>query len=181
MKLIKNCSNVNSNITKINLSLNLITETIFNLLVDEDIYILLNKLSELDLSYNQIKFIQLEKYDSNWKIYENPLTKFIYYFPTLELLILKGTPIEEKLNEYIKKEVIIYMELVKKNVKGKLEKDLNEYRDIFEKKYLKINPKFHLKINDSITNKYVKRIKQVNAYDFNNLIFDNVKDETKDK
>jgi len=181
MKLIKNCSNINSNITKINLSLNLITENIFNLLVNEDIYILLNKLSELDLSYNQIKFIQLGNFNHNWKIYENPLTKFIYYFPTLELLILKGTPIEEKFNEYIKKEVIIYMELVKKNIKGTLEKDLFEYRDIFEKKYFKINPKFHLKINDLITNKYIKRIKQVNTYDFNNLIFDNVREETKDK
>ena len=78
MKLIKNCSNINSNITKINLSLNLITEKIFNLLVNEDIYILLNKLSELDLSYNQIKFIQLGNFNHNWKIYENPLTKFIY-------------------------------------------------------------------------------------------------------
>ncbi len=181
MKLIKNCSNINSNITKINLSLNLITENIFNLLVNEDIYILLNKLSELDLSYNQIKFIQIGNFNHNWKIYENPLTKFIYYFPTLELLILKGTPIEEKFNEYIKKEVIIYMELVKKNIKGTLEKDLFEYRDIFEKKYFKINPKFHLKINDLITNKYIKRIKQVNTYDFNNLIFDNVREETKDK
>ena len=73
------------------------------------------------------------------------------------------------------------MELVKKNIKGTLEKDLFEYRDIFEKKYFKINPKFHLKINDLITNKYIKRIKQVNTYDFNNLIFDNVREETKDK
>ena len=181
MKLIKNCSNINSNITKINLSLNLLTENIFNLLVNEDIYILLNKLSELDLSFNSIKFIQMTNYYPDWKIFENPLTKFIYYFPTLELLILKGTPIEEKLNEYIKKEVIIYMELILKNIKGKLEKDLFEFRDIFEKKYFKVNPKFRLKINDLITNKYVKRIKQVNTYDFNNLIFDNVKEEAKDK
>ena len=181
MKLIKNCSNINSNITKINLSLNLITENIFNLLVNQDIYILLNKLSELDLSFNSIKFIQMTNYYPDWKIFENPLTKFIYYFSTLELLVLKGTPIEEKFNEYIKKEVIIYMELVLKNIKGKLEKELIEYRDIFEKKYLKVNPKFHLKINDLITNKYVKRIKQVNTYDFNNLIFDNVREETKDK
>ena len=181
MKLIKNCSNINSNITKINLSLNLLTENIFNLLVNEDIYILLNKLSELDLSFNSIKFIQMTNYYPDWKIFENPLTKFIYYFPTLELLILKGTPIEEKLNEYIKKEVIIYMELILKNIKGKLEKDLFEYRDIFEKKYFKVNPKFRLKINDLITNKYVKRIKQVNTYDFNNLIFDNVREEAKDK
>ena len=181
MKLIKNCSNINSNITKINLSLNLLTENIFNLLVNEDIYILLNKLSELDLSFNSIKFIQMTNYYHDWKIFENPLTKFIYYFPTLELLILKGTPIEEKLNEYIKKEVIIYMELILKNIKGKLEKDLFEFRDIFEKKYFKVNPKFRLKINDLITNKYVKRIKQVNTYDFNNLIFDNVREEAKDK
>ena len=181
MKLIKNCSNINSNITKINLSLNLLTENIFNLLVNEDIYILLNKLSELDLSFNSIKFIQMTNYYPDWKIFENPLTKFIYYFPTLELLILKGTPIEEKLNEYIKKEVIIYMELILKNIKGKLEKDLFEFRDIFEKKYFKVNPKFRLKINDLITNKYVKRIKQVNTYDFNNLIFDNVREEAKDK
>lgn len=180
-KLIKNCSNVNSNITKINLSLNSITENIFNLFISEDIYVLLNKLSEFDLSFNSINFIGLKKYNNNWKIYENPLTKFIYYFPSLELLILKGTPIEEKLNEYIKKEVIIYMELVLKKIKGKLEKDLFEYRDIFEKKYLKINPNFHLKINDLITNKYVKRVKAVTTYDFNNLIFDNVREETKEK
>ena len=109
------------------------------------------------------------------------MTKFIYYFPTLELLILKGTPIEEKFNEYIKKEVVIYMELVLKKVKGKLEKELFEFRDIFEKKYFQVNPRFHLKINDLITNKYVKRIKQVNTYDFNNLIFDNIREEAKDK
>ena len=181
IKLISNCSILNSNISKINLSLNLITENIYDLLINNNINKLLYKLTELDLSYNSIKIIKLKKYNKNWQAHENLLTKFISHFPQLELLILKGTPCEDKFNEYVKKEVTAYMEKVKKGKisdKSKNElKELTEIRDIFEKKYLQVNPNFHLKINDFITIKYVKRMKQVDYIDLNNIIFDNVRPE----
>ena len=97
------------------------------------------------------------------------------------MLLLKGTPFEEKINEYIKKEITLYYEIEKKhqNVKP-LENEFVEIKNMIEKRYLEVNPKFIFVINDMLSTKYTKRIKQIlNPLFFEHIVIDNLKQEEK--
>ena len=102
----------------------------------------------------------------------------------MNLLILKGTPLEESINNYIKKEVTIYFEIEKqKKQNRKLDNNEYEIEDIFKQKCMNINNDFHLVINDLITLKYIskKRLQQAQKlYILDNLIIENERPEEKD-
>ena len=157
--LLHNCIPVNNNIHKINLSFNLLTENIFDLLIKDNIDILLNKLVELDLSFNPINFKDNKKYVSD-NAKRNHFIIFLSHLPNLETFSMKTTPFEEAINDYLKKEVNIYYEKEKKhNVITKIEGKYLEIKDIIYKNHLNINNNFCLSINYLLSAKYTKRVK----------------------
>ena len=180
IKIISNCASVNNNINKLNLSFNKLTENFFDLLISNHLNLLLCKMTKLILSFNDIHFIGTNKYKSD-NARSNQFIIFLNHFPQIELLLLKGTPFEEKINEYIKKEITLYYEIEKKhqNVKP-LENEFVEIKNMIEKKYLEVNPKFIFVINDMLSTKYTKRIKQIlNPLFFEHIVIDNLKQEEK--
>ena len=72
---------------------------------------------------------------------------------------MKGTPFENKFNEYVKKEVNIYYEKERHMKVNPLTGELLEIKEIIEKRFLEINPDFYLKINYLLSSKYLKRVK----------------------
>ena len=137
----------------------------------------MKNLKELDLSYNLIKFIKLNTYE---KPKLNPFVIFLDNYSQLELLILKSTPFEETINEYIKVEVKIHYAKEKKH-EVKADKDVKEIKKVIEDDCLNINNTFHLVINDLITMKYTnpKRFRQILPILDRNLIIENLKPEEK--
>ena len=169
------CIAINNNLSKLNLSFNLLTEKFLDLLIKENFDILLNKLIELDLSFNLIEFKENSKYSSgNSK--NNHFIFFLNHFPNLEMLSLKGTPFEDKFNEYLKKEINIFYENDKKhNIITKIEGEFLEIKEILENNYLFINPNFYLRINYILPVKYSKRTKIMqNEFFKKHLIIDNI-------
>ena len=157
---IENCSALNNNISKINISNNLLSEVFFDLILKDNINILLHNLEELDLSYNSINFNGNPKYKGDTsEISKNQFIVFLNNFKNLKLLIMKGTPFENKFNEYVKKEVNIYYEKERHMKVNPLTGELLEIKEIIEKRFLEINPDFYLKINYLLSSKYLKRVK----------------------
>ena len=173
--LLHNCISINNNIRKLNLSFNLLTENIIDLLIKDNIDILLNKLVELDLSFNPIQFKDNKKYISD-NAKRNHFVILLSHLPNLEIFSMKTTPFEETINEYLKKEVNIYYEKEKKhNVITKLEGKYLEIKDIIYKNHLNINDNFCLSINYLLTAKYTKRVKYM-QHDLlmRHIIIDNI-------
>ena len=177
INILSNCLSIPNNLAKLNISYNLITEKILELLIEDKINALLKNLKELDLSYNLIKFIKLNTYE---KPKLNPFVIFLDNYSQLELLILKSTPFEETINEYIKVEVKIHYAKEKKH-EVKADKDVKEIKKVIEDDCLNINNTFHLVINDLITMKYTnpKRFRQILPILDRNLIIENLKPEEK--
>ena len=155
------------------------------LLIKKHFHLYFNKLKVLDLSHNPIKFEFRIAYSTNKdNPRQNRLIIFLTHFNKLNLLILKGTPLEESINNYIKKEVTIYFEIEKqKKQNRKLDNNEYEIEDIFKQKCMNINNDFHLVINDLITLKYIskKRLQQAQKlYILDNLIIENERPEEKD-
>ena len=171
---------LNNNIAKLNMSYNLLTEHIFELLVENNINMILHKLNVLDLSHNNINFIFKNK-DGDNIIENNQLVKFLNNFKQIEKLYLKGTLIEEHINEFLKREVNNTQ--VKKKGKGgimKFEPSDTEMKNIIEKKCLQINPKFKIYVNDLVTAKYTskKRLKDIPNFE-SQIVFENQREEIK--
>ena len=185
INILSNFHSLKKTLTKINLTYNLLTEGIFDLLIDDKIKVLLRDLKELDLSYNLIKFKFKDK-EENVDPKLNQFVIFLQCYFQLELLNLKSTPFEEVINDFIKTEIKIYYVKEKKMKEENKVKPANEYqhnqlKDIIINKYLQINPSFHIIINDLITLKYSssKRMKQILPILEQNLIIDNLKPEIK--
>ena len=185
INILSNFHSLKKTLTKINLTYNLLTEDIFDLLIDDKIKVLLRDLKELDLSYNLIKFKFKDK-EENVDPKLNQFVIFLQCYFQLELLNLKSTPFEEVINDFIKTEIKIYYVKEKKMKEENKVKPANEYqhnqlKDIIINKYLQINPSFHIIINDLITLKYSssKRMKQILPILEQNLIIDNLKPEIK--
>lgn len=178
------CLSIKNNISELNISYNLLTEKIFDLLIEDKINVLLKNLKKLDLSYNSIHFKLQNKSGSPMT---NQFVMFLTNYSQLEFLYLKTTPFEESINEYIKNEVNMFMVEEKKkenkdiDIKVKVDqsKVYNEIKEIVDNKCLQINDKFHFYINDLITLKYIKRVKQAIPLLNQNVIIENCKPEEK--
>ena len=178
------CLSIKNNISELNISYNLLTEKIFDLLIEDKINVLLKNLKKLDLSYNSIHFKPQNK---NGSPMTNQFVMFLTNYSQLEFLYLKTTPFEESINEYIKNEVNMFMVEEKKkenkdiDIKVKVDqsKVYNEIKEIVDNKCLQINDKFHFYINDLITLKYIKRVKQAIPLLNQNVIIENCKPEEK--
>ena len=178
------CLSIKNNISELNISYNLLTEKIFDLLIEDKINVLLKNLKKLDLSNNSIHFKLQNKSGSPMT---NQFVMFLTNYSQLEFLYLKTTPFEESINEYIKNEVNMFMVEEKKkenkdiDIKVKVDqsKVYNEIKEIVDNKCLQINDKFRLYINDLITLKYIKRVKQAIPLLNQNVIIENCKPEEK--
>jgi hypothetical protein len=178
------CLSIKNNISELNISYNLLTEKIFDLLIEDKINVLLKNLKKLDLSYNSIHFKLQNKRGSPMT---NQFVMFLTNYSQLEFLYLKTTPFEESINEYIKNEVNMFMVEEKKkenkdiDIKVKVDQSevYNEIKEIVDNKCLQINDKFHFYINDLITLKYIKRVKQAIPLLNQNVIIENCKPEEK--
>ena len=178
------CLSIKNNISELNISYNLLTEKIFDLLIEDKINVLLKNLKKLDLSYNSIHFKLQNKRGSPMT---NQFVMFLTNYSQLEFLYLKTTPFEESINEYIKNEVNMFMVEEKKkenkdiDIKVKVDqsKVYNEIKEIVDNKCLQINDNFHFYINDLITLKYIKRVKQAIPLLNQNVIIENCKPEEK--
>ena len=180
IKIFYHCLAINNNINKLDLSFNLLDENFFDLLIKNNLNIILGKMTKLNLSFNDIHFVGTKKYNiDNGK--NNQFIIFLNNFPQIELLLLKGTPFEEIINEYIKKEVTIYYEYEKKHEKvTELTKEFIEIKNIIEKNYLEVNPKFIFVLNDLLSTKYTRRFKQIlSPLFFEHIVVDNIKQEEK--
>ena len=180
INIISNCSSVNNNINKLNLSFNLLTANFFDLLIKNNLNLLLNKLIKLNLSFNNIRFIgQTKKKEDNSK--NNQFVIFLKHFPQMELILLKGTEFEQTFNDYIKKKVISYYDKDKKHQDSA--QLVNEYLEIdyiINNNSLEINPKFIFVINDVLPIKYSKKVKIVlSPLFFAHIVIDNLKQEEK--
>ena len=180
------CLSIKNNISELNISYNLLTEKIFDLLIEDKINVLLKNLKKLDLSNNSIHF---KLQNMTGSPMTNQFVMFLTNYSQLEFLYLKTTPFEESINEYIKNEVNMFMAEEKKKEKKKTEVDIkvkedqlnvyNEIKEIVVNKCLQINDKFHFYINDLITLKYIKRVKQAIPLLNQNVIIENCKPEEK--
>ena len=169
INIINNCCEINNNISKINLSFNLLTENFLDSLIKNNLNILLNKVKKMNLSFNLIHFIGHSGKNFDF-IY------FLNHFQNLETLLMKGTPLEDKFNEYIKKEVTIHYEIEKKGMQiSKIENELLEIKNIIEQNKLGVNPKFCLIINDILSSKYAKK-KEIVPKFFEHIIIDDKKE-----
>ena len=172
IKIILKCIPINNNIAKINLSFNSLTDNFFNLVIEKNIFFIFNNVLELDLSFNPIKF----PWNKNNSLEKNPFLIFLNNFNKIALLSLKGTPFEEKFNDYIYKEVNRFYEIEKKH--PKITEILNEFQEIkliIEKDYLEVNSNFYIIINDLLKPKYNKNLKKVLPKFLNHIIVDNLR------
>ena len=89
-EILLECLSMKNSVSKLNLSYNEINQEIFNILIKDEVKAILQKLKELDLSYNLIKFDDVEG--------DPKKTKFVIFldkYSQLEILNLKSTPFEE--------------------------------------------------------------------------------------
>jgi len=166
---------INSNLSKLNLSYNELTEKFFDLLIENNINFLLSNLTELDLSFNDIKYIEGNKEN-------NPFLKFLNNFKQIKRLLLKATPLEnnfiycikkimEKLSQEKKSSSKDGLKPSSKNVLKLSSKDelkpsskdeLNEeIEEILNNHYLGINPQFKLVLHYSMRLKYSNKRKSI--------------------
>ena len=177
--IISNCISIKNNISKINISYNLLTEEIFDLLIEDKINRILFNLKELDLSHNLIKF-KFQKLTSKPRF--NQFSIFLDNYSKLELLNLKSTPFEETINYFIKDEIkLSFAKEKKREFKIANENEHKEIKDIIENNNLNINKSFHFIINDLVTLKYTnpKRLKSIIPFLEQHLIVENYKPEEK--
>ena len=177
-KIITNCLSMKNCVNKVNLSYNEINEEIFNVLIDEKVNAILQKLKELDLSYNSIKFKTEQTSDPK----KNIFVVFLNKYPQLEILNLKSTPFEESINSYIKDEIKLHF-AKEKNQKYQTQKgaEYEQIKNIIENNCLDINEDFLFIINDLITLKYTsqKRMRPIIPLLDQHILIDNLKPEEK--
>ena len=178
-EILLECLSMKNSLSKLNLSYNEINQEIFNILIKDEVKAILQKLKELDLSYNLIKFDDVEG--------DPKKTKFVIFldkYSQLEILNLKSTPFEESINTYIKDEIKLHFAKEKgkeKDYKPTNDKEYNQLKKIVENNCLDINEDFLIVINDLITLKYTsqKRMKPILPLLDQHLLIDNLKPEEK--
>ena len=178
-EILLECLSMKNSVSKLNLSYNEINQEIFNILIKDEVKAILQKLKELDLSYNLIKFDDVEG--------DPKKTKFVIFldkYSQLEILNLKSTPFEESINTYIKDEIKLHFAKEKgkeKDYKPTNDKEYNQLKKIVENNCLDINEDFLIVINDLITLKYTsqKRMKPILPLLDQHLLIDNLKPEEK--
>ena len=178
-EILLECLSMKNSVSKLNLSYNEINQEIFNILIKDEVKAILQKLKELDLSYNLIKFDDVEG--------DPKKTKFVIFldkYSQLEILNLKSTPFEESINTYIKDEIKLHFAKEKgkeKDYKPTNDKKYNQLKKIVENNCLDINEDFLIIINDLITLKYTsqKRMKPILPLLDQHLLIDNLKPEEK--
>ena len=178
-EILLECLSMKNSVSKLNLSYNEINQEIFNILIKDEVKAILQKLKELDLSYNLIKFDDVEG--------DPKKTKFVIFldkYSQLEILNLKSTPFEESINTYIKDEIKLHFAKEKgkeKDYKPTNDKEYNQLKKIVENNCLDINEDFLIIINDLITLKYTsqKRMKPILPLLDQHLLIDNLKPEEK--
>ena len=178
-EILLECLSMKNSVSKLNLSYNEINQEIFNILIKDEVKAILQKLKELDLSYNSIKFDDVEG--------DPKKTKFVIFldkYSQLEILNLKSTPFEESINTYIKDEIKLHFAKEKgkeKDYKPTNVKEYNQLKKIVENNCLDINEDFLIIINDLITLKYTsqKRMKPILPLLDQHLLIDNLKPEEK--
>ena len=178
-EILLECLSMKNSVSKLNLSYNEINQEIFNILIKDEVKAILQKLKELDLSYNLIKFDDVEG--------DPKKTKFVIFldkYSQLEILNLKSTPFEESINPYIKDEIKLHFAKEKgkeKDYKPTNDKEYNQLKKIVENNCLDINEDFLIVINDLITLKYTsqKRMKPILPLLDQHLLIDNLKPEEK--
>ena len=178
-EILLECLSMKNSVSKLNLSYNEINQEIFNILIKDEVKAILQKLKELDLSYNLIKFDDVEG--------DPKKTKFVIFldkYSQLEILNLKSTPFEESINTYIKDEIKLHFAKEKgkeKDYKPTNVKEYNQLKKIVENTCLDINEDFLIIINDLITLKYTsqKRMKPILPLLDQHLLIDNLKPEEK--
>ena len=155
IKLLTNCTDINNNISKINLSNNNLTKGIFSLFVEKHFHILFDKLTELDLSFNPIKIEDTTSVD----IFIN----FLNNFNQLEKISLIETSFQYKLNEYIKEEINLYYKL-KRNMKVTPLNKLNSYINQIFSKNLILNKNLRIIIYSNLSSKYTNKINKIKNF-----------------
>ena len=178
-EILLECLSMKNSVSKLNLSYNEINQEIFNILIKDEVKAILQKLKELDLSYNLIKFDDVEGAPKK--------TKFVIFldkYSQLEIINLKSTPFEESINTYIKDEIKLHFAKEKgkeKDYKPTNVKEYNQLKKIVENNCLDINEDFLIVINDLITLKYTsqKRMKPILPLLDQHLLIDNLKPEEK--
>ena len=178
-EILLECLSMKNSVSKLNLSYNEINQEIFNILIKDEVKAILQKLKGLDLSYNLIKFDDVEG--------DPKKTKFVIFldkYSQLEILNLKSTPFEESINTYIKDEIKLHFAKEKgkeKDYKPTNDKEYNQLKKIVENNCLDINEDFLIVINDLITLKYTsqKRMKPILPLLDQHLLIDNLKPEEK--
>ena len=149
LKLFKNIL-VLTNLEKLNLSNNNLTEKFLEKLISEKIFEKCKNLKHCDYSNNNIQFKK------------DIVINLIKILPQLEFLIMKFTPLEVKFSEYMKKEVNIYYEKkIKHEQKTVIEQEYKDIQEIIEHGNLNLNPSFKLIICDLIKSKYTEKIKKL--------------------
>ena len=110
------------NLKKLNLSHNRLTDNLFKLLTENNSHDFFDKLRQIDLSNNNIQF-------SNLKEVKN----FIRAFDSIQKIFLYATPIEENINNYIKKRIKRYNEeKYSKKITTKFNKEELNIKELFD-------------------------------------------------
>ncbi len=153
IKILNNCIKFNNSITKLNLSNNLLTHVFFELSLKNSLGIILDKLVELDLSFNDIKLIKANKAK------ENLFVNFTNSFNHLHLFNIKETPLEATFNNYIKVKVNKYHAgKMNRSITISIDELGSQINEIIDKKYLNINDNFRFVMNATVHDKYFRQL-----------------------
>ena len=87
------------NLKKLNLAYNKLTDNLFKLLIENNSHEIFDKLKVLDLSNNDIHFSKTKE-----------IKKFVKLFDNIQKILIYDTPIEEKINNYIRTKIIRFIE-----------------------------------------------------------------------
>ena len=136
------------NLKNLNLKKNKLDEVLFDLLLENNLQEKFTKLKELNLSENDIKF------NNNVNNYKN----FFEKFKSIKLLIIKNTPLEICINNYIKNKINIHHQ--KQGNKYKFTPVDLEIKKIIDSDdhYLTQKTNIKISINSTINFKYLREI-----------------------
>ena len=136
------------NLKKLNLKKNKLDEVLFDLLLENNLQEKFTKLKELNLSENDVKF------NNNVNNYKN----FFEKFKSIKLLIIKNTPLEICINNYIKNKINIHHQ--KQGNKYKFTPVDLEIKKIIDSDdhYLAQKTNIKISINSTINFKYLREI-----------------------
>ena len=121
---------------KLNLSYNKFTDGFFKLLIENNSHELFDNLKEIDLSNNEI-------YLNN----DKEIKTFVQLFDCIQKIILCDTPVEENINNYIKKKIIRFNEEQNdKVIKTEFNKEELSIKELLENKTEKFGNQSKIKL-----------------------------------